>query len=179
MDNPSALFFIRQGAEVVRYHSTKTIQEETNGMHMHGVAMLCYLLSDLKPSVDLLMAALTHDLAEQDLGDMPAPAKRKLGIGKVFYEAELELLLEHRLAFHLNDADQHVLDLADVLDGLLTTLRERQMGNQLIEFVFNNYSKYFEEIAKTGHELGIEDQLAWQLYYAIKTKWKVANEQRR
>ena len=58
------LEFILAGTEVTRYHTVRTLVQETVGHHSHGVAMLCLFLAP-DASANLLKAALVHDLAEQ------------------------------------------------------------------------------------------------------------------
>ena len=64
------LDFILAGSEVKRYHTVTTLVSETVGHHSHGVAMMC-LMFDPMASRQLLMAALFHDLAEHQTGDIP------------------------------------------------------------------------------------------------------------
>ena len=80
------LQFIMEGGSVLRYHTRPGIRTDTDAHHMHGVAVLCSLLAGTDAqgrsgaSASLLLAALTHDLAEQAASDMSAPSKRALGL---------------------------------------------------------------------------------------------------
>lgn len=119
----------RNGNRVRRYHTLDTIVGETVGHHSANLAILCVLLSDEKPSVNLLMAALTHDLAEQYTGDVPATAK--------WDSPELKTALDNmerrfdRYWFNapLTAREQKVLKQADMLDLCFKALEEINMGN--------------------------------------------------
>ena len=76
-----SLDFILAGSEVLRYHTVTTLMRETVGHHSHGVACLTLLLNP-NAGRELLTAALWHDLAEHQTGDIPSPAKREYGIGE-------------------------------------------------------------------------------------------------
>lgn len=165
----SWLMFVRQGTEVERFHATKTLQVETVGTHSHSVALLCWKLSGAHPSVNLLMAALAHDLAEQCWGDIPAPTKRALDISDEVAELEIQKLREHMLWFELTNEETRILKLADILDGMLYCLRERQLGNQLIAPVFSRYKRYFEDLVLYS------DSKASEVCDEISNAWREAN----
>ena len=69
-----AILKVLEGGEVKRYHTMPTIGEQTVANHSWGVAVI---LSWLKPDISpkALLKALTHDVAEKQTGDMPAPTK--------------------------------------------------------------------------------------------------------
>lgn len=164
------LQFVRQGAEVERFHATKTLQVETVGTHSHGVAMLCYALSVGAPSVDLLMAALCHDLAEQVYGDIPAPTKRALGISEACAELEDECLAQRGLLFTLTPEEERILKLADILDGMLFCVREAQLGSRLVAGVYARYAGYFNTVAFP------EDREAFSIFNELETHWMEAEK---
>src|SRR5690349_19381109 len=63
---------LRDGGQVRRWH-VERMPEQSVAEHSHGVAViLCFIC---EPSALLLKAALFHDLAEKQVGDMPAPIK--------------------------------------------------------------------------------------------------------
>jgi len=142
--------FITAGSEVKRYHTVRTIQEETVGHHSFGVAMYCYLLC--KPSANLLIAALLHDLAEHVTGDLPSPAKRAYGIGDQVNELEARLLRDVGFEIELNEAEKRTLKLADIFQGMSFCVREIQLGNTLMKTIFNRYASYAEEKVLVGEE---------------------------
>lgn len=142
----SQLRYIMGGGEVERFHSCRTLQRETVAEHQYGVAMLCWLLRDGVPPRDLLMAALTHDLAEQDVGDVPAPTKRRLGVDNALSKMEDDFLEAYGLSIPLLPENARTLKIADIFDGMLFCVRERQLGNTLVTPIFQRYNSYLEQL---------------------------------
>lgn len=157
--------FITAGGEVTRYHTVRVLQQETVGHHSFGVAMYCYLMGS--PSANLLMAALTHDLAEHITGDCPAPAKRELGIGEAMNALEDRILRDIGLEFPLTDAERRTLKLADIFQGMSFCTRELQLGNQNIRPIFNRYKSYAEEKVLVGAERELFDTIM-EIYNGCK-----------
>lgn len=146
------LDFILAGSEVKRYHTVTTLVSETVGHHSHGVAMLC-LLFDPMASRQLLMAAMFHDLAEHQTGDIPSPAKREFGIGGKVDELEHRLMNAAGLIMpHLSDEDKRTLKLADVAQGALFCARELSLGNKRMRGIFDRYLSYADEMMLVGRE---------------------------
>ena len=146
------LDFILAGSEVKRYHTVTTLVSETVGHHSHGVAALC-LLFDPLASRQLLMAALFHDLAEFQTGDIPSPAKREFGIGGKVDELELRLMTSAGIIMpHLNSEDKRTLKLSDVAQGALFCARELSLGNKRMRRIFDNYLSYADEMILVGRE---------------------------
>jgi 5'-deoxynucleotidase YfbR-like HD superfamily hydrolase len=146
-NNPSSIDFILRGSLVKRFHTRDTIKEDLVGRHEHGVAMLCYFLTDGDAGRDLLMAGMTHDQGELRTGDLPSPTKRALGTGMgSIYEMEKCALLEHKMVFVLTDDEHVILNIADNLDGMLFCIRERRLGNEEISDIFHRYDSYVAKI---------------------------------
>ncbi len=144
------LDFILAGAEVVRYHTVTTLQRETVGHHSHGVACLA-LMIDPEASRSLLLAALFHDLAEHQTGDIPSPAKREYGIGDQVDKLERRLMLEAGIMFpELNPEDARTLKLADIAHGALFCLREMSLGNRRMRAVYDRYMSYAHQMVLVG-----------------------------
>jgi len=146
--------FIISGSEVTRYHTVRTLTEETVGHHSHMVAMLCILLTEEGfPSSELLMGALVHDLAEHQTGDIPSPAKREYGIGEQVSELEERLLRSACLDVELSKKEARTLKMADLAQGALFCVRELQLGNRLASVVYDRYMSYAESLVLSGREL--------------------------
>lgn len=145
------LEFILAGAEVVRYHTVTTLQRETVGHHSHGVACLA-LMIDPHASRPLLLAALFHDLAEHQTGDIPSPAKREYGIGDQVDKLERRLMLEAGVVFpELSPEDARTLKLADIAHGALFCLREMSLGNRRMRAVYDRYMSYAHQLVLSGN----------------------------
>ncbi len=146
------LNFIMAGTEVTRYHTVTTLVKETVGHHSHGVAMLALLLNPLA-SRQVLMAALFHDLAEHQTGDIPSPAKRQFGIGDKVDELEHRLMRAAGIVMpELSPEDARTLKLADLAQGALFCARELSLGNRRMQAVFDRYLAYAQEMILVGRE---------------------------
>lgn len=152
-------FFLR-GGETKRYHTVMTICEQTVAAHSYGVAWLCWMLKGGFPSAELLMAALSHDVAEHKLGDMPGDAKRAMNLRALFDEHESGMLHQHAMHYPLHEEDRRVLKLADAMEGMLFCARELARGNRDIEYVWKNFSRYVQALQpQPGIELNLYDAL--------------------
>jgi 5'-deoxynucleotidase YfbR-like HD superfamily hydrolase len=144
--------FIAAGADVSRYHTVFTFNNETVGHHSHGVAMMVLMM---KPdaSASLLKAALYHDLAEQVVGDIPSPAKRQSGLGQHLDKLELAIIENAGIENPaLTDEEARILKLADIAQGALFCAREIQLGNVRLIPVFTRYIVYASEKNLEGRE---------------------------
>lgn len=149
-------FFI-DGSKVKRYHTVETLKEETVGHHSHGVAMLCIFLAG-EPSAELLKAALLHDLAEHQLGDIPSPAKRAYGIGEQVSHLEDQLMQSVGLPMPiLTPAEARTLKLADIAQGALFCANEVMLGNVRMGKVLDRYMSYAEDMLLVGRERELFD----------------------
>jgi 5'-deoxynucleotidase YfbR-like HD superfamily hydrolase len=128
----------RSGNRVKRYHTVDAVVGETVGHHSANMAILCVLISEQKPTATLLMAALTHDMAEQFTGDIPATAK--------WDSPELKQALDKMEAkydrhwFNTNvvsSYEQRVLKQADMLDLCFKASEEVRMGNYQFKPILN------------------------------------------
>ena len=150
------LDFIIRGAEVTRYHTVRTIVDETVGHHSQMVALLCWLV-DPDCSRNLLVAALSHDLAEHVLGDIPAPSKREFGIGEQVNALEDRLLMSAGFSSHLDKEEKRLLKFCDNLQGLIKCGREIELGNRRMQEVFDRYRSYIESTVLLGREKELFD----------------------
>lgn len=137
-----------RGSATKRFHTIRTVHENTVGQHSFGVAMLYYIIA-IEPSLNGVMTALTHDLAEYKTGDVPAPAKRELGLREQFAAYEANVMAAAGFpAFEatLDADDKWVVKLADALDGLVFCGYERKMGNRQANEAFDNFCQYVTEL---------------------------------
>jgi 5'-deoxynucleotidase YfbR-like HD superfamily hydrolase len=143
----------RRGAGVRRFHTVPLVGDETVGKHSHGVGILCCALSDYQPSAALLKAALFHDLAEQETGDIPATTK--------WANPEIKTLLDeveqrHNESMGLNvvlsEKEQLTLKWADMLDLLYFVVEQRELGNKAVRPIFGRGAAYLA--ALTPHHVG-------------------------
>lgn len=164
------LTFVRNGGETRRYHTWPVLRPQTVAEHSFHVAMLVAWLAGQEPpgiGSNLLMAALCHDLAEHKMGDIPAPVKRSMPDVtddrycdgpmpfRTFWDAqEQKFLNEHQLDWEatLSEQEIHWLKLADAADGCLYCIRERAMGNKLINEVYANFRDYTRKLVVNDFE---------------------------
>lgn len=143
----SKLKFVLQGGAVRRYHTMRTLHAQNVAEHSFGVAWLVYLLTDGKPSVNLLMAALGHDIAEHVTGDLPAPAKRAMELGARFAAAEDVATVAAGLDIpELTEEESKILKLADTAELVLYCMQEVSMGNLRMHDVMARGLSYIEEL---------------------------------
>lgn len=152
--------FLLDGANVRRYHTLTTIVQETVGHHSHGVALLACMLSPTSPSTDLIFAALVHDLAEHQVGDIPAPSKRQFGIGEQISALEERLLESSGWAPGMLTSDElRTLKLADIAQGALYCVEELQRGNSRMRVVLDRYLSYATAMILVGVEKKLFDEI--------------------
>lgn len=136
--------FMWNGGETRRYHGFRMLMEDTVGHHSFNVA--CIIMK-VRPnaSVQLLRAALKHDIAEHKVGDMPAPSKRAapdypagsaapetVTFRDWFGMYESATAMEHGVQIDedLTDEERWVLKFADSLDGMRFCINEMLLGNR-------------------------------------------------
>ncbi len=155
----------RDGNRVKRYHTVDTVVGETVGHHSANMAILCVLLSEEKPSAALLMAALTHDMAEQFTGDIPTTAKwesKELKEALASMEARFD-----RYWFNstpLAPRELKVLKQADILDLCFKAVEEINMGNNQFRPILARGLDYL----RTNEPLPATVQLMKEIHHACK-----------
>jgi 5'-deoxynucleotidase YfbR-like HD superfamily hydrolase len=148
--------FIFNGGASKRYHTVDTHTKQDIAAHSFGVAWFCELFTGGKASKNLIMAALSHDLAEHIVGDIPSPAKRTNGIGKLFDEIEHRYMVEAGVAHYgdnLTKDEVLIMKFADLMEGASFCLRERRSGNQHVDEIFERFSTYTLSLAEANKDL--------------------------
>lgn len=143
--------YARKGGEVVRYHTRRKLLEDTTGHHMFNVAWLVHFASVHLGQVErytLILAALSHDLPEQDVGDVPAPAKREMGIRETWgaYEYELNADMGFGYVQALSAEGHRILKFCDAIDGALHSAHEKALGNSTMVDCYQNFMNYAQEV---------------------------------
>lgn len=170
------LQFIYEGGSVIRYHARPGLRTDTDASHSFGVALWCSLLAGkdaegrTQASAMLLMAALTHDLAEQAASDISAPAKRMMGLSDLVHDWEQKTLRKYDLDYEqwLDPEELLILKLADCFDGLLYCCRELALGNKNVMLIWKRFCSYIETLT-VNTEVPLDIALrASNMYEAIK-----------
>lgn len=156
---------------VERFHNIPTITRDTVGEHTYGVLWLVVLLSEPKlPSSNLFLATLAHDTPEANWGDITAPTKRILNISKAYKELENKTYEALSLKFELTHEEEHILKLADYMDGMLHCCYERAMGNTMVCRVLELFHLYVDQDKLTPHQS--------EILHSILEIWRVFDESR-
>lgn len=135
-----------RGGYVMRYHTTPEVGAGQNvGEHTWRA---CVIMHTLWPDVsrEALLHMMYHDVAEAELGDLPAPTKWKYAaLAKEYSKAEKEY--ETLLGVHskLNDQDAQRCKMADMLELILHCARQLVMGNDYALHVYENGLRYIYE----------------------------------
>ena len=108
----------RRAGLVQRLHSEPFLPQQTISQHCWNVAMLVWRLHP-NPSVNMIMHALTHDNAELEVGDIPAPAKwrwESLRVGS--WNAEMTVMQEMRINVgnEITDEEFEFVSMCDTLE---------------------------------------------------------------
>jgi hypothetical protein len=119
---------IKAAYSVTRWHTMPNLKPQNLAAHSWGVALLIARLYD-GPAVflpALLRAALEHDLAESEIGDMPRPAR-------TLDHRNLEAVTGARMGimgeWSLPESVRPWLEWADLIEAGLHAQREAALGN--------------------------------------------------
>lgn len=138
------------GGAVRRFHTVSTIQIDTVGAHSHLVACLISMLN-LPESTEcrLLKAALYHDLAEQEIGDIPSPLKRSAPeIANRISDYEAAFNKANGIDIYLSPMEKNVLSFCDNAAGALFCISEYRCGNSRMLPISKRFLTYMEEIVE-------------------------------
>lgn len=133
---------------VKRFHTTD-LPAQTIGHHSWGVALICEAVYPKPhlPSVNLLMAALTHDCAESHTGDVPSPAfKAHPELAQVVHAIERQFNRENDIDYELTDRERHILRWADMLECVLYAEHCVHLGVLQAQFIMDRAQSYLLEI---------------------------------
>ncbi len=147
---------IQQGGDVKRMHVMTTLQPQTVAAHSYGVAWWCWLITDGSPTLDLIMAALQHDVAEGVVGDIPSPTKKLLD-SKTLVDMEHDVLVKAGLpdfGVRLNQAEEVVLKAADILDLMQFCCKEASLGNRTLSLrtMYKNCKEAIEKLIEQARD---------------------------
>lgn len=172
MNTEERLEFMYRGAKTRRYHTEDVLHPQNVAEHSWGVAMLVVMI-DPAASKEVLLAALSHDVAEHIVGDVPAPSKRANPALKATLDTlEGSLLAGAGLGFAdgLTDYEKSVVKAADIIDGMMFCVNERRRGNKDITNVYRNFSSYIHGFPQQGK--------LWEslrpILNAVREQWRKA-----
>jgi len=139
----------REAANVTRFHTQPTLVTETVAHHSFNVVNLMLIMTNGSVSKRAIIAALTHDMGEPVVGDIPSPVKRAMNQETIDNIVKLED--EHTRTIHpfmedeiytLTNSEEFLIKLCDKLDGLLKCTEELELGNKKMIPIGNRYVEY-------------------------------------
>jgi len=148
---------LRSG-QTMRYHTTPHIgQGQTVAEHSWRACVLMHTLWPQYVTKAAIVWVLYHDSAEQELGDIPAPAKWRFSELLRGY-SEGELTVEHELEIHehydaLTPDEKVIVAMADMLECLDHVAHRIMRGDHSFEarHIYWNARKHLEErFSKSG-----------------------------
>jgi 5'-deoxynucleotidase YfbR-like HD superfamily hydrolase len=138
---------LRSAAMTKRCHTVPTIGHQTVGEHSYHVAMLVIELSDGYPSIELIKAALYHDLAETSTGDIPATTKWRSPLLKQKLEIMEQMFDQrHGLTVELLEYEKVILKVADAMELGFYCVDQLMYGNKHVVPMYRNIVGFLETI---------------------------------
>lgn len=120
-----------KATNVKRFHTVQTIGDQNLGHHSHRVCLILRYLLNGKVPFHLYEAALFHDLAESELGDLPAHTRWKDDyLNKWLLTKETEWNIAHSVDIAISTEERLVLDVADKLELIMYCTEQICMGNR-------------------------------------------------
>lgn len=139
----SSIHKLYRAGRIKRYHSTD-VEAQTIGHHSWGVAMIVAMIYPKAEgyagmSSRLILAALTHDLAEIETGDIPATAKwASPRLCEELSEMEGKFGRTHELPEPMSYKEDAILKWADTFELCLYAQYQINKGNEYAVEILNN-----------------------------------------
>lgn len=192
MIDTTQLDFIYAAGETRRFHTWPVLRTQNVADHSWHVAMLGFMLYGQEaPGITpaFMLALLTHDMAECQMGDIPSPAKRRMDtlleladkdttFRQQWSAAEQEVSSKYGMDWEkfLDAEEQRRFKLVDNMEGAMYCVRERMLGNKLIAEPYRNFIKYIAELLDQdvypSESISADE---WSVYTYIKAQWEIAN----
>lgn len=141
---------VRSG-QTMRYHTTPHIGKQSVAEHSWRACVLMHTLWPNKVTKNALLWMLYHDSPEQELGDVPAPAKWKFPDLHAVY-GEAERLTENHLEISdiyedLTPDEKVIISIADMLECLDYVAHSIMRGDHSFEarHIYWNARKHLDE----------------------------------
>lgn len=161
----------RQAGRVNRYHGRDLIKQEKVSDHTFNVLNLLFILTNGQVSQRLVTGALFHDMGEYATGDLPSPTKRALPTETRELLEGMEALavakIHYWYAEDMTENERFLLKIADNLDGLIKSMEEYHMGNNLMRDCCDNYANYLDDTIR-----GREHDQVFMIVTEYVTNWR-------
>ncbi len=156
---------IRAGGAVRRYHTRTTIGHQSVAEHSWGVAAIILEICE-NPSRRLIEAAIYHDVAEYDTGDVPAQVKRVAAIRGPMLAFEADVEHDLGIDVELTEDEGAILKFADTMELLFYVLDQRRLGNTTLDDIWKRGWTYLD---LTGMDPVVADQASRMSNAAFET----------
>ena len=150
-----------QAGCIQRYHLLPIIGEQNVAAHTYGVCQILRFISGDELTPRMLMAALDHDVAEYEIGDIPFNVKRAYPhVKEALVAAEQDFEQKFGLNHPLGEREKQLVKQADVLEMGFFGKRQYQLGNEGGLTIMYNVLEALHKMNVGGKALILFDQLA-------------------
>lgn len=132
------LYTLRDAGAVKRYHTVRTIGQQTVAEHTFN---MLHIVLELEPeaSLNLIKAVMNHDMAEVITGDIPATFKWRFPVANdALAVTEKVIEEEFGLTADITDYEKLVLKYADLLELTMYCCEQLDMGNRFTLQILEN-----------------------------------------
>ena len=136
---------ILESGDVERFHMCTGMTKQCNSEHQWGVALLVQHF-DKNCRKEVILAALTHDVAELVTGDIPATTKWANPELRVTLETmEHKVEEEWGIRYNLTPVEKHLLKTCDMFEGMLYCIKRVKMGEVKAHNPFQLWAGHIEK----------------------------------
>lgn len=144
----------RRGMRLKRWHTMEPTVQQNIGHHSAGVcSIIIELYHPVVPPARLLVAAITHDMPEATIGDIPTTVKwSNPAFANYLDKMETEWFEKHDIAnpeYILADDELALLKICDLLELYIFAWEEMNRGNKEFEPVWLRVGNVLYERART------------------------------
>ncbi len=134
----------RRSGSVKRWHTNPTIGEQNVAAHSWNVLVILLELVE-SPTVRLLTAAIYHDAAEHQTGDLPSQVKRRSAkIKELMDELENAEYQSMDIDMRLAPEEKLLIKTADLLEMLFYIREQRLLGNRSLDLTWNRVIEWIK-----------------------------------
>ncbi len=161
----------RTAGDVLRYHTWRTIQQQTNAAHSWQVARILLAIWPSAPR-EVLIQTLMHDIGEVVSGDLPYPVKRenpdlKAACDRIETAAHLAMCAPWGVPPPqvLTNEARAVIKLAEYLEMAEFGMVEEQLGNVHGTLIVSRCLEAVNELCNSLREAypSVVDRSIWYL----------------
>ena len=135
------------GAGMIRrFHTMPLIGEQTVGHHTYNVVQILRHITNDMLSINLLKAALDHDVMEYFTGDVPHPTKQAFpNIAEALQAVEKTMSNELNIDYELEEDEVNLLKWADMMEAGMFGYHQMTVGNRYAMDIVANAIVWFSD----------------------------------